>query len=326
VYGGWTKLILTLKNVIDIYVIFITLINVNDIFGRIMHKFIEEKDWQGNAEALARHALEWMRIKRIGDPSFEPNERLVRDYVARGILSKPERKGKEAIFGFEQLAQFLACRAVIDDGWPLSKISEDFRVSSMTEILSLIPGEAVQNDALSLVENFKADALFDREPSAPKQPKIMASMSASDEGDIPSFLKRRRESYETKADIKEVLKRFGSDFGNVIREDFTAYQLASWLVLLMDRDKARDITRQEAEDIGRGITAALLNRGSLTKADRHNYTKQMKELSSLDEEKRTIEYDLSHARAEMEKLAIEIEMRREELSILDEKLRRADET
>ena len=73
----------------------------------------------------------------------------------------------------------------------------------------------MQNDALSLVENFKADALFDREPSAPKQPKIMASMSASDESDIPSFLKASaRQSYETKADIKEVLRRFGSDFGN----------------------------------------------------------------------------------------------------------------
>ena len=288
-----------------------------------MHKFTEEKDWQGNAEALARHALEWMRIKRIGDPSFEPNERLVRDYVARGILSKPERKGKEAIFGFEQLAQFLACRAVIDDGWPLSKISEDFRVSSMTEILNLIPGEASQDDALSLVENFKADALFDSAASTPKRTKIMASMSSNEDGDIPSFLRRRRESFETKADIKEVLRRLGSDFGNVIREDFTAYQLASWLVLLMDRDKARDITRQEAEDIGRGITAALLNRGSLTKADRHNYIKQMKDLSSLDEEKKAREYDLSHARAEMEKLAIEIEMRKEKLLILDDELEHA---
>lgn len=290
-----------------------------------MHKFTEEKDWQGNAEALARHALDWMRIKRIGDPSFEPNERLVRDYVARGILSKPERKGKEAIFGFEQLAQFLACRAVIDDGWPLSKISEDFRVSSMTEILNLIPGEASQDDALSLVENFKADALFDSAASTLKRTKIMASMSSNEDGGIPSFSRRRRESFETKADIKEVLRRLGSDFGNVIREDFTAYQLASWLVLLMDRDKARDITRQEAEDIGRGITAALLNRGSLTKADRHNYVKQMKDLSSLDEEKKAREYDLSHARAEMEKLAIEIEMRKQKLLILDDKLEHAAE-
>ena len=94
----------------------------------------------------------------------------------------------------------------------------------------------------------------------------------------------------------------------------------------MDRDKARDITRQEAEDIGRGITAALLNRSSLTKADRHNYTKQMKELSSLDEDKKTMEYDLSHARAEMEKQAIETEKRKEEPSKLNEKLRRLDET
>ncbi len=290
-----------------------------------MHKFTEEKEWQGNAEALARHALEWMRIKRIGDPSFEPNERLVRDYVARGILSKPERKGKEAIFGFEQLAQFLACRAVIDEGWPLSTISKEFFVSSLADIIGLIPGESSQEDALSLIENFKADALSDRALSAPKKPNIMASMSSNDEGDIPNFLSRRRESYETKANIKEVLRRLGSDLNNVIREDFTSYQLASWLVLLMDRDKAKDITRQEAEDIGRGITAALLNRGNLTKKDLQSYIKQMQDLSSLDEEMRAKEYDLSHARAEIQKLTIEIEMRKEELSILDEKLRRASE-
>ena len=76
-----------------------------------MQKFIEEKNWEGTAEALASHARDWMRLKGFGDPSFQPNERLIRDYVARNILSKPERKGKEAIFGFEQLVQFLACRA-----------------------------------------------------------------------------------------------------------------------------------------------------------------------------------------------------------------------
>ena len=54
--------------------------------------------------------------------------------------------------------------------------------------------------------------------------------------------------------------------------------------------------------------------------------KKIGDITEELEEKRTMEYDLSHARAEMEKLAIEIEMRKEELSILDEKLRRADET
>jgi hypothetical protein len=294
-----------------------------------MHRFIEEKNWEGTAEALASHARDWMRLKGFGDPSFQPNERLIRDYVARNILSKPERKGKEAIFGFEQLVQFLACRAMIEDGWPLSKISQDFQVSSLEDILKLVPGEATQNEALSLIENFKEETF---EPSA----KISASYgfkkskgrptehSEKDESNSPSFLKRSRESYETRADIKDVLHRLGSDFGNVIREDFTAYQLASWLVLLIDRDKASGITRQDAEDIGRGITAALLNRSSLTKADRSSYTKQMKDLAMLDDQLRNREYELKQIhnefQAKEEMLKSDFERRQYKLRVLEEKI------
>ena len=290
-----------------------------------MHKFTEEKNWEGNAEALAKHAKSWMRLKGIGDLSFEPNERLVRDYVARGILSKPERKGKEAIFGFEQLAQFLACRAMIEDGWPLVKIAEDFGVSSLSDVLNLVPGEDAGNNAMELIADFKADSMpsaFESNDSAiMSSKKYSASYSASEPRESRSFLRRSRDSYETRADIKDVLRRLGSDFGNVIREDFTAYQLASWLILLIDSDKARDITRQDAEDIGRGITAALLNRSSLTKADRMTYTKQMGELSSLDELIRDRQYELKSIESERERLETEIEQRRNLLADLEERLR-----
>jgi len=121
------------------------------------------------------------------------------------------------------------------------------------------------------------------------------------------------------------LRRLGSDFGNVIREDFTAYQLASWLVLLIDRDKAQDITRRDAEDIGRGITAALLNRSSLTKADRMTYTKQMKELSSLDEKIRDRQYELERVENKHAQLEIEIKQRRNLLEELEERLRKMKE-
>lgn len=292
-----------------------------------MHKFIEEKSWEGNAEALAKHALSWMRLKRIGDLAFEPNERLVRDYVARSILSKPERKGKEAIFGFEQLAQFLACRAMIADGWPLIKIAEVFSVSSLADILKFVPGEDTGKDALDLIADFKNDTQPSISESSDKTSrhinKISAFYSAPEPDDVPSFLKSSRDSYETRADIKDVLRRLGSDFGNVIREDFTAYQLASWLVLLIDRDKAREIRRQDAEDIGRGITAALLNRSSLTKADRMTYTKQMKELSSLDEQIRDRQYELQRFESKRNKLEVEIEQRRKLLADLEERLRKA---
>ena len=286
-----------------------------------MHKFIEEKDWEGTASALAGHAKTWMRIKQIGEPSFVPNERLVRDYVAKGILSKPERKGKEALFSFEQLAQFLACRAMIEDGWPLSKISEDFKVSSISDILKLIPGEGNDNDALSLIESFKN---VDYSEGIDNPPLIAMSMSTpshgSDEKESQDFLRRRRESYESRADIKDVLRRLGSDFGNVIREDFTAYQLASWLVLLLDRDKAINITRAEAEDIGKGVTAALLNRGSLSNADRSTYTKQVRERSNLDDDIKIREYELKRLETEMMRADQELRQRQKLIKKLEAKL------
>ena len=292
-----------------------------------MHKFIEEKNWEGNAEALAKHALSWMQLKRIGDPAFVPNERLVRDYVARNILSKPERKGKEAIFGFEQLSQFLACRAMLEDGWPLIKIAEVFSVSSLSDILKFVPGEDTGKDALDLIAEFKNDTERSLSEGDDKTAmhinRFSASYSAPEPDDVPSFLKSSRDSYEARTDIKDVLHRLGSDFGNVIREDFTAYQLASWLVLLIDRDKARDIRRQDAEDIGRGITAALLNRSSLTKTDRMTYTRQMQKLSTLDEQIRDKQYELQKFASERDQLEIEIEKRRLLLAELEERLRKA---
>ena len=133
-----------------------------------------------------------------------------------------------------------------------------------------------------------------------------ASSSAPNQNYSASFIKRNRDNYETKTDISEILKRLGSDFGNVIKEDFTAYQLASWLILLMDKDKAKEITRKQAEDIGRAITAALLNQNSLTKNDRDIYTQQIRELSSLEDEISNLNFEKQKIREDHEKLILEL--------------------
>ena len=250
-----------------------------------------------------------VKKKDIGDKSFEPNERLVRDYVAKNILSRPERSGKEAIYGFKQLIQFIACRAMIEDGWPLSKISEDFQISSINEIVNLIPGESIKNDSLSLISEYKSEnrrPSLDRDLIQKSSLNMDASSSAPNQNYSASFIKRNRDNYETKTDISEILKRLGSDFGNVIKEDFTAYQLASWLILLMDKDKAKEITRKQAEDIGRAITAALLNQNSLTKNDRDIYTQQIRELSSLEDEISNLNFEKQKIREDHEKLILEL--------------------
>ena len=270
---------------------------------------IKEENWTGNAEALAKLVKFWLRKKDIGDKSFEPNERLVRDYVAKNILSRPERSGKEAIYGFKQLIQFIACRAMIEDGWPLSKISEDFQISSINEIVNLIPGESIENDSLSLISEYKSEnrrPSLDRDLIQKSSLNMDASSSAPNQNFSASFIKRNRDNYETKTDISEILKRLGSDFGNVIKEDFTAYQLASWLILLMDKDKAKEITRKQAEDIGRAIAAALLNQNSLTKNDRDIYTQQIRELSSLEDEISNLNFEKQKIREDHEKLVLEL--------------------
>ncbi len=270
---------------------------------------IKEENWTGNAEALAKLVKFWLRKKDIGDKSFEPNERLVRDYVAKNILSRPERSGKEAIYGFKQLIQFIACRAMIEDGWPLSKISEDFQISSINEIVNLIPGESIENDSLSLISEYKSEnrrPSLDRDLIQKSSLNMDASSSAPNQNYSASFIKRNRDNYETKTDISEILKRLGSDFGNVIKEDFTAYQLASWLILLMDKDKAKEITRKQAEDIGKAIAAALLNQNSLTKNDRDIYTQQIRELSSLEDEISNLNFEKQKIREDHEKLVLEL--------------------
>ena len=44
------------------------------------------------------------------------NEHLVRHYVQVGVLTPPEREGREAMFGLRQVVEFLAARYLLKDG------------------------------------------------------------------------------------------------------------------------------------------------------------------------------------------------------------------
>ena len=53
----------------------------------------DEINWQGNTEEFASLCERWLKIKDIGKTGSSVTIRLVRDYVGRGILSKPEPRG-----------------------------------------------------------------------------------------------------------------------------------------------------------------------------------------------------------------------------------------
>ncbi|MEA1051674.1 response regulator [Lamprobacter modestohalophilus] len=79
------------------------------------------QSWQGSAAELAAAAAE---LLADGTDDERLNERLVRYYVQSGILTRPQRAGREAVFGYRQLLELVAARALVRDGWPLAKIAD----------------------------------------------------------------------------------------------------------------------------------------------------------------------------------------------------------
>src|SRR5215510_14524143 len=103
--------------------------------------------WTGDVTDLARLAGEILAARGLADASAEPNVRVIRDYAQRGIVSRAERQGKEAIYGYRQLLELVAARVLVADGWPLAKIAEHFAHIADSELRNLISGDQTRNRA-----------------------------------------------------------------------------------------------------------------------------------------------------------------------------------
>ena len=254
-----------------------------------MRSIVNKKDWTGNTEEFASLCAIWLKNKRIGKSDTQITVRLVRDYVARGILSRPQPKGKEVIFSYHHLVQFLACRHLLEEGYALKRIADDLQTSNLDVILSWIPGE--DNDrAMGLINRFKAgkkdveiQAKYEINDDCEDEYSIDASYKPSASPSPPSTYHertRRRASYRVDNDPEyfdqyfDAVREFDKDFSKVIKQDLTAIQLKSWLILFIDRLKLKNLTIEEAEQIGEAIKAALINQARLP--DRDTFMKKGK--------------------------------------------------
>ena len=94
------------------------------------------KNWRGTAAELAGTATEL--LESLGFDAQRINERLVRYYVQQGVLERPAREGREAMFGFRQLLEMVVARELADDGWPLAKIAAWIRKADRKALLDLV--------------------------------------------------------------------------------------------------------------------------------------------------------------------------------------------
>lgn len=81
-------------------------------------------DWQGTAEELASAASAFLAECGF-DEKFFCTERLVRYYLARGVLTAPDRDPidrRKALFGNLQFRQLVLTRLLAERGWDLERV------------------------------------------------------------------------------------------------------------------------------------------------------------------------------------------------------------
>jgi len=148
-----------------------------------MNKYLENlrNDFQGSADALIDKAEDLAKTLKLDQEATEGNERLLRHYVSMGVVDKPSREGRDALYGFRHLVQFVAARRLLAEGLPLAKIANYTGAVPTDALAAYIENPDRVSEAELLVAVFRSESPALRSPapasrkSAP--PKPLQSMS-----------------------------------------------------------------------------------------------------------------------------------------------------
>jgi len=222
----------------------LTLINVNIISSaagsRIGNLIMDELNWQGSIEDLANRANQ--KLADLGIESGDPiNIRLIRDYMQRGLLGDVGRRGREGTFDHGNLVRLVAARLLLTDRWPLSKIRDYFAVHDTPAIASLIPVR--DNAALRSIRKIKSE-MADAFVPLPSDPVLSVSAKMS------SLQRNIEIAFEEMKNVSG---------GKPLIEELTLIAVTSWCQLLVQSDRIGRITINEAEAVGKSVTASLLS-------------------------------------------------------------------
>jgi DNA-binding transcriptional MerR regulator len=140
------------------------------------------KDFQGSADDLIVSAQEVAKILNLDQEATEGNERLVRHYVSVGVVDKPSREGRDALYGFRHLVQFVAARRLLTEGFSLAQIAK-FTVAVPTDTLTdYLEKLDRANEAELLVAAFRSESSSrnssppaSRRPPPAKPPQSMTT-------------------------------------------------------------------------------------------------------------------------------------------------------
>ncbi len=249
-----------------------------------MSSLEKNKNFKGSLSDFIRKIKECNHHYDIQDDKI--TERLVRYYITQSIIPRPKRDGKEFFYLYEHLLKFLYARKQIIDGWPLSKLKEmmKFEENQYFEDFFNSNLNMEKSDAsMSLIKSFKTET---RNLSAKKPRQMSNPIKYQESRDIPN--------------LREALFEINADLGNVIKQEFTVLELASWLILQIEKNKLVGMTYELSRKIGDAVSAALIERNPMT-------TEELQAQFNKNKEYEQLKYD-------MEKLSRENLYLREQLN------------
>ena len=189
------------------------------------------------------------------------NVRLIRDYVVREFIPRPERVGREARFGLDHLVQLLAVRVLLrSQRWSLPAIKASFATTSSEDLLqgllasvrplieneycaaastvpsqAQLPSDSVQtpqlNPAQLLIEQFKAT----------KKPKAKAT----------GTVLFNRTARATPAPVSQATQR------TVGMSSRLHVELEPWCEVVIDAQRVKSLTSEEVERLGEALKSRL---------------------------------------------------------------------
>lgn len=123
----------------------------------------EHQNFLGNATDLANLASQCTRYMNLPGDLDKINERIVRYYVAEGLVDRPERIGRDAQYGYKHLLQFLAGRFLVESGFPMQKVGPYLMTQRIPQLETLVMNRNKPNMAELLVASFQKGGGGDRE-------------------------------------------------------------------------------------------------------------------------------------------------------------------
>jgi DNA-binding transcriptional MerR regulator len=134
--------------------------------------------FQGNADSLIAAAQDLANQLGLSQEASEGNERLLRHYVSVGVVDKPVREGRDAVYGFRHLVQFLVARRLLADGFPLAKIARYTSVVPTDDLANSLLKADNASEAELLVAAFRAEGSLSSPLRAPLGAPLGSPLSA----------------------------------------------------------------------------------------------------------------------------------------------------